>query len=341
MKKKMKILIIGPAWVGDIVMAQTLFRWLKKRHPDLEIDVLAPTWTKPLLDRMPEIHESLSSPFNHGELRFGDRYRLGVSLRERHYEQAIVLSNSYKSALVPYFAKISRRTGWIGEMRYGLLNDVRWLNKRHFPKMVQRFIALGLEKGEPLPIELPYPQLQISPSSVNATLNRLSLSKSDELILALCPGSEFGPSKQWPADYYADIARAKLSEGWRVWLFGSVKDKEITDSIITATEHQAENLSGMTELSEAVDLLSLASLVVTNDSGLMHIAAALGRSLIVIYGSTSPEFTPPLSKKAQILRSSLSCSPCFKRTCPYRHHDCMKKLKPEQILEAATTIFSS
>ena len=337
----MKILIIGPAWVGDMVMAQALFRWLKKRYPDSEIDVLAPAWTKPLLDRMPEIHESLDFPFSHGELRLGDRYRLGVSLRKRHYEQAIVLSNSYKSALVPYFAKVLRRTGWIGEMRYGLLNDVRWLNKKHFPRMVQRFIALGLEKDEPMPVELPYPQLKISESSVDTTLNRLSLSKPNALILALCPGSEFGPSKQWPADYYADVARAKLSEGWRVWLFGSVKDKAITDSIVVSTEHQAENLSGVTELSETVDLLSLASLVITNDSGLMHIAAALDRSLVVIYGSTSPEFTPPLSKKAQILKSTLPCSPCFKRTCPYRHHYCMKKLKPEQILESATTIFSS
>ena len=337
----MKILIIGPAWIGDMVMAQTLFRWLKKRHPDSEIDVLAPVWTKPLLDRMPEIHESLYSPFGHSELRLGDRYRLGVSLRERHYEQAIVLSNSYKSALVPYFAKVLRRTGWIGEMRYGLLNDVRRLNKKHLPRMIQRFIALGLEKDELLPIELPYPQLQISASSVDTTLNRFSLLKPDALILALCPGSEFGPSKQWPADYYADVARAKLSEGWRVWLFGSIKDKAIADSIIASTEYQAENLAGVTELSETVDLLSLASLVVTNDSGLMHIAAALGRSIVVIYGSTSPGFTPPLSEKAQILKSTLPCSPCFKRTCPYGHHYCMKKLKPEQVLEAATTIFSS
>ena len=337
----MKILIIGPAWVGDMVIAHTLFRWLKQRHPDSEIDVLAPAWTKPLLDRMPEIHGSLYSPFSHGQLRLGDRYRLGVSLRERHYEQAIVLSNSYKSALVPYFAKVSRRTGWIGEMRYGLLNDVRRLHKKHLPQMIQRFIALGLEKGESLPVELPHPQLQVSVSSVDTTLNRLSLSKPDALILALCPGAEFGPSKQWPADYYADVARAKLAEGWRVWLFGSVKDKVMADSIAALTEHRAENLAGATKLNEAVDLLSLASLVVTNDSGLMHIAAALGRPLVVIYGSTSPGFTPPMSQKAQILKSTLSCSPCFKRTCPYRHHHCMKELKPEQILEAATIIFSS
>lgn len=337
----MKILIIGPAWVGDMVMAQTLFKWLKQRYPDSEIDVLAPAWTKPLLDRMPEIHESLDFPFGHGELRLGDRYRLGISLRERNYKQAIVLPNSYKSALVPYFAKVLRRTGWIGEMRYGLLNDVRRLNKKHFPQMIQRFIALGLEKDEPLPIELPHPQLHILASSVYTALNRLSLSKPNALILALCPGSEFGPSKQWPVDYYANVARAKLSEGWRVWLFGSVKDKSITDSISTLTEHQAENLAGMTGLSETVDLLSLASLVITNDSGLMHIAAALGRSIVVMYGSTSPEFTPPLSKKAQILKSALPCSPCFKRACPYGHHYCMKKLKPEQILEAATTIVSS
>ncbi|WP_244670063.1 lipopolysaccharide heptosyltransferase II [Coxiella endosymbiont of Amblyomma nuttalli] len=337
----MKILIIGPAWIGDMVMTQTLLNLLKQRHPNSEIDVFAPAWTKPLLDHMSEVHESLDSPFGHSELRLGDRYRLGILFRERHYEQAIILSNSYKSALIPYFARIPRRIGWIGEMRYGLLNDIRWLNKKHLPQMIQRIMILGLKKGEPLPIKLPYPQLQISASSVDTTLNRLSLSKKDTPILALCPGAEFGPSKQWPMNYYADIARAKLSEGWRVWLFGSMKDKAITDSITALTKHQAENLAGVTKLSEAVDLLSLASLVITNDSGLMHIAAALSRPMVVIYGSTSSKFTPPLSKKSKILRSTLQCSPCFKRTCPYGHYNCMRELKPKQILEAATTILSS
>ncbi|MBT8506431.1 lipopolysaccharide heptosyltransferase II [Coxiella-like endosymbiont of Rhipicephalus sanguineus] len=334
MKNNRKILIIGAAWVGDMVMAQTLFKLLKQRTPECQIDVLAPAWTKPLLNRMPEVQESLDSPFDHGEFRLMDRYRLGLTLRERRYDQAIVLPNSYKSALVPWFAKVPWRTGWMREMRYALLNDVRYLNKKQLPLMIQRFIALGLEKGESLPDELPHPELQISESNVNTTLHRFSLS-ADTPILSLCPGAEFGPSKQWPVSYFAEVANVKLAEGWQVWLFGSAKDKSVTDSIVSLVSRPIENLAGVTQLSEAVDLLSLASLVVTNDSGLMHIAAALQRPLVAVYGSTSPDFTPPLSSQAKILKSSLSCSPCFKRHCPYGHHRCMKELTPRRLLELA------
>lgn len=328
-----KILIIGPAWVGDMVMAQTLFKLLKQRMPSCQIDVLAPAWTKPLSDRMPEVQNSLVSPFGHGELRLMDRYHLGLTLREHHYDQAIVLPNSCKSALVPWFAKVPRRTGWMRkEMRYVLLNDVRYLSKKQLPLMIQRFIALGLEKGENLPDKLPYPRLQVLDSNVKVTLDRFSLSV-DAPILALCPGAEFGPSKQWPVTYFAEVAKAKLAEGWKVWLFGSAKDKLVTNSIVSLVSNAVKNLAGATQLSEAVDLLSLASLVITNDSGLMHIAAALQRPLVAIYGSTSPDFTPPLSYKAKILKSSLPCSPCFKRKCPYIHHRCMEELIPKRVLE--------
>lgn len=334
MNNNRKILIIGPAWVGDMVMAQMLFRLLKQRMSQCQIDVLAPAWTKPLLDRMPEVQESLDSPFSHGEFRLIDRYHLGLILRKRRYDQAIVLPNSYKSALVPWFAKVPRRTGWMGEMRYTLLNDIRYLNKKQLPLMIQRFIALGLEKGESLSDKFFYPELKISKSNVNTTLHQFSLS-AETPILALCPGAEFGPSKQWPVSYFAEVANAKLAEGWQVWLFGSMKDKSVTDSIVSLVTHPIQNLAGLTQLSETVDLLSLASLVVTNDSGLMHIAAALHRSLVAVYGSTSPDFTPPLSSQAKILKSSLSCSPCFKRHCPYgrRYHPCMKELTPKRVLE--------
>ena len=332
--KKKQMLIIGPAWIGDMIMAQTLFKLLKQRTPDLEIDVLAPTWTKPLLDRMSEVREALNSPFGHGELRLKGRYRLGVAFQDRHYDQAIVLPNSYKSALIPWFAKVPCRTGWVGEMRYGLLNDIRSLDKKRLPLMIQRFISLGLKKDEPFPSELQKPELRISESNLNTTLNSFSLSVQRP-ILALCPGSEFGPSKQWPIAYYAEVAEAKLAEGWQIWLFGSVKDKFITDSIVSLVSGSIENLAGMIQLSEAIDLLSLASLVVANDSGLMHISAALQRPLVAVYGSTSPDFTPPLSAQAKILKLTLSCSPCFKRHCLYGHHRCMEKLTPNRVLELA------
>ncbi|MFW0079129.1 MAG: lipopolysaccharide heptosyltransferase II [Coxiella endosymbiont of Haemaphysalis qinghaiensis] len=330
--KNKKILIIGPAWIGDMIMAQTLFKLLKQRTPNLEIDVLAPAWTKPLLNRMPEVWEALSSPFGHGEFRLKERYQLGVVLQDRHYDQAIVLPNSHKSALIPWFAKVPCRTGWVGEMRYGLLNDIRPLDKKRLPLMIQRFIALGLKRDEPFPAEFRQPKLRISESNLNTTLNGFSLSVQRP-ILALCPGGEFGPSKRWPIAYYAEVAKAKLAEGWQVWLFGSVRDKFIADSIVSLVSGSIKNLAGMTQLSEAIDLLSLASLVVTNDSGLMHISAALQRPLVVLYGSTSPDFTPPLSAQAKILKLALSCSPCFRRHCLYGHHRCMEELTPNRVLE--------
>ncbi|WP_267257072.1 lipopolysaccharide heptosyltransferase II [Coxiella endosymbiont of Ornithodoros maritimus] len=333
MNSSKKILIVGPTWVGDMVMAQTLFICLKHCYPDAQIDVLAPAWTKPLLEGMPEISGTIDSPFGHGEVRLRERYRLGVALRERGYDQAIVLQNSYKSALIPYWANIPQRTGWVGEMRYGLLNDIRRLDKKRLALMIHRYIALGLGQGEPLPTELPWPQLRISPAKRATALSRLALQEPVALLLALCPGAEFGPAKQWPAEYYAEVAKNKLADGWQVWIFGSSKDKVAANRIESLTGGRARNLAGVTTLSEAVHLLSLASGVIANDSGLLHVAAALDRPVIAVYGPTTPSFTPPLSKKAETAKLDLPCSPCFKRECPYGHQQCMKSLKPAIILE--------
>jgi heptosyltransferase-2 len=329
-----RILIIGPAWIGDMVMAQTLFTLLKQRNPQRQLDVLAPAWTKPLLERMPEVNQALNLPFNHGELRLRERYQLAKSLRQQNYEQVIVLPNSFKSALIPFCSKIPRRTGWVGEMRYPLLNDIRRLDKSKLPLMIQQFMALGLEKGEQLPQNPALPSLSISAASVEKTLQTLNITRPTAPILALCPGAEFGPSKRWPAEYYAEIAKKKLAEGWQVWLFGSVKDKLITDQIETLTDHRVLNLAGNTKLTEAIDLLSLANLVVTNDSGLMHIAAALSRPIVAIYGSTSTKFTPPLTEQVKILQLKLPCSPCFQRECPLTHFKCMNDLKPDLVIAA-------
>jgi heptosyltransferase-2 len=238
-----RILIIGPAWIGDMVMAQTLFTLLKQRNPQRQLDVLAPAWTKPLLERMPEVNQALNLPFNHGELRLRERYQLAKSLRQQNYEQVIVLPNSFKSALIPFSSKIPRRTGWVGEMRYPLLNDIRRLDKSKLPLMIQQFMALGLEKGEQLPQNPALPSLSISAASVEKTLQTLNITRPTAPILALCPGAEFGPSKRWPAEYYAEIAKKKLAEGWQVWLFGSVKDKLITDQIETLTRSSRAQFS--------------------------------------------------------------------------------------------------
>lgn len=328
-----RILIVGPAWVGDMVMAQVLFRLLKAQDPFCQIDVVAPAWSRPLLVRMPEIRRAIDLPFEHGEFAFGRRRALGLSLREEQYDQAIVLPNSWKSALIPFYAKIGKRTGWRGEMRYGLLNDIRLLDKSQLPLMIERFAALAVSRHSPLPERLPWPELRVDPASIEASLSALSLPRNDRPILALCPGAEFGPSKRWPERHYATVARHYLQLDWRVWLFGSKNDQKICDAIVQRTG-ESVNLAGRTSLSQAIDLLSLATQVVSNDSGLMHIAAALGRPLVVPYGSSSPRFTPPLTHEVRILRQGLDCSPCFKRECPLTHMNCLNELLPATVLKA-------
>ncbi|HYY16736.1 MAG TPA: lipopolysaccharide heptosyltransferase II, partial [Gammaproteobacteria bacterium] len=190
-----QVLIVGPSWVGDMVMAQSLFRVLKQRHPAIHIDVLAPAWSRPLLTRMPEVRNALELPLRHGELRLTRRYQLGRSLRTSGYEWSIVLPNSFKSALVPFWARIPQRTGYVGELRLGVLNDVRRLDKARLPMTVQRFMTLGLPPGDPLPgPPFPTPHLTVEAAAVVRSLERLGLRPAARL-LALCPGAEFGPAK--------------------------------------------------------------------------------------------------------------------------------------------------
>ncbi|PIA72251.1 lipopolysaccharide heptosyltransferase II [Pseudomonas sediminis] len=332
----MKILIVGPSWVGDMVMAQTLFQCLKQRHPECEIDVLAPDWSRPILERMPEVRAALSLPLGHGVLDLATRRRIGKSLVGQ-YDQAILLPNSLKSALVPWFAGIPKRTGWKGEMRYGLLNDIRTLDKDRYPLMIERFMALAHEPGAALPQPYPQPRLQIDEFSREAALSKFGL-PLDRPVLALCPGAEFGEAKRWPAEHYAKVAEIKIREGWQVWLFGSKNDHAVGEDIrmrlIPGLREEVSNLSGQTSLAEAIDLMSAATAVVSNDSGLMHVAAALNRPLVAVYGSTSPGFTPPLADRVEIVRLGLECSPCFERTCRYGHYNCLRELKPRPVIEA-------
>ncbi|NER61303.1 lipopolysaccharide heptosyltransferase II [Pseudomonas sp. MAFF212428] len=332
----MRILIIGPSWVGDMVMAQTLFHVLKQRHPTCVIDVLAPEWSRPILERMPEVRQALSFPLGHGALELATRRRIGKSLAGQ-YDQAILLPNSLKSALVPFFAGIPQRTGWRGELRYGLLNDVRKLDKARYPLMIERFMALGYPAGAALPKPYPRPSLQIEAGSRDAALAKFGLSL-DRPVLALCPGAEFGEAKRWPSEHYAKVAEIKIREGWQVWLFGSKNDHAVGESIrerlIPGLREESVNLSGETSLAEAIDLLSCSDAVVSNDSGLMHVAAALNRPLVAVYGSTSPGFTPPLAEQVEVVRLGLECSPCFDRTCRFGHYNCLRQLEPEAVASA-------
>jgi len=342
------ILIIGPSWVGDMVMAQSLFKVLKAENPGVTIDVLAPQWSLPILARMPEVRHGIVMKVGHGRLGLRTRLSISRSLRSEKYDQAIALPNAFKSALIPIFARIPKRTGWRGEMRYGLLNDIRLLNKARYPLMVERFVALAFEEGRRLPKHIPKPELCINPENRQLAREQFKLF-DDAPILALCPGAEFGGAKRWPENYYAQVAQAYIDKGYQVCLFGSANDQPVTNDIrnfITQSDREkCIDLAGQTTLAEAVDLLSLADLVVSNDSGLMHVAAALQRPLVVVYGSTSPDFTPPLADRVAVLFEPVDCGPCFQRDCPKSQTEerlkCLLDLQPQRVLSALASLSES
>lgn len=408
-----KILIIAPSWIGDMVMAEPLLKILQQRHsrdshsyshaytPPVRdhnqtatiIDVVVPAYLAPLLARMPHINHVWTTSFTHGNADLKARWLLARRLREQHYAQVIVLPNSFKSALLPFWARIPRRTGWRGEMRYALLNDMRILDAKRFPFMVQRLAALGFNSDDAWLTEiakfdlsrllLTSQQAQISPQTpapqqaivtaaaislvprlttnaacIAQTLAELrpilpelpelpelpALSASQELpelpaarskpTLALCMGAEYGEAKRWPATYFAEVAKHKFKEGWNIWLFGGASDVALAGEVQFASGNICLDLTGKTTLAQAVDLLSLTQAVVTNDTGLMHIAAALDLPVVAIYGSSSPQFTPPLTSKVRILSLNLPCSPCFQRRCLLGHFRCMLELHPVLVLQA-------
>ena len=329
-----RILVVGPAWVGDMVMSQSLFITLKQRHPDTDIDVLAPSWSKPLLARMPEVSSAVMMPLEHGELGIGVRKRLGRAIRFR-YSQAIVLPRSWKSALTPAFARIPVRTGYRGEFRYGLINDMRPLDKKLLTQTVQRYTALGLERDAALPPVIHQPKLRVDPDNQKLLLDINNL-KLDKPVVALLPGAEYGPAKRWPIERYSELARRLVDSGRQVWVFGSAKEHELGDRIQRTTGEGVTNLCGSTKLVDAIDLLALAQCAVTNDSGLMHIAAAVGVKLVALYGSSTPAYTPPLTDKADVVYLNISCSPCFERECPLGHLNCLMGISVDDVFRRAT-----
>ncbi|MCV9879049.1 ADP-heptose--LPS heptosyltransferase RfaF [Brenneria izbisi] len=338
----MKILVIGPSWVGDMMMSHSLYRTLKAEHPEAVIDVMAPAWCRPLLARMPEVNQALAMPLGHGALALGERRRLGFSLRDAHYDRAYVLPNSFKSALVPFFANIPHRVGWRGEMRYGLLNDLRVLDKTAFPLMVQRYVALAFDRSrihsaQDLPQPLLWPQLQVNQVEISDMTSTFHLTDVRPLI-GFCPGAEFGPAKRWPHYHYAALAQALIERGYQVALFGSVKDRPAGDDILQALTEEARqycaNLAGQTSLEQAVVLIAACHAVVSNDSGLMHVAAALNRPLVALYGPSSPDFTPPLSAQAQVIRLISGYHRVRKGEAEQGYHQSLIDIQPERVLTA-------
>ncbi|MFA5123963.1 lipopolysaccharide heptosyltransferase II [Zavarzinia sp.] len=332
----MKILVVAPSWIGDTILAQPLFALLKRNNPDVRIEVLAPDWSAPLLTRMAEVDAVVINPFRHGEFGFATRRALGRRLAGADFSAAYVLPNSWKSALVPFFARIPRRIGYQGESRYLLLNERHRLDVAAHPQLVQRYAALA----GPLPASLPLPHLSSTAEQQQTVRSALNL-PLDAAPVIFCPGAEYGPAKRWPTQHFAALARLVATPQNPVWLVGSAKDAAVGDDIARAAEGAALNLCGRSTLEQAIDLIASARCVVSNDSGLMHVAAALGRPLVALYGSSSPAYTPPLSAQARIVSRNLPCSPCFKRECPLGHFDCMNGITPQQVAATVTAQFQA
>ncbi len=326
----MKALIVAPSWIGDTVMAQPLFVRLHERIPNLELHALAPRWVAPVLQRMPQIAGVIDSPFGHGQLSLKARWSLARDLAAMKFDRVYVLPNSLKSALVPFMAGIPERIGFTGESRIGLINTRHTLDKAALPEMAERFAQLAEPVGAPLPRPIPLPQLASTREQQAASFALLGVERPEKLVI-FCPGAEYGPAKRWPTRHFATLARELAARGYTVWSLGSPKDAPVGDEI--AAQGPARNLCGKTSLHQAIDLIAAADFVVCNDSGLMHVAAALGRPLTALYGSSSPGFTPPLSPLAKVISLKLECSPCFKRECPLGHLDCLEKLDPERVLK--------
>jgi heptosyltransferase-2 len=319
-----RILVVAPNWIGDALMTQPLLARLREKLPDARIDALAPAWVAPVLRRMPELAEVIDVAFRHGALDLRERWRLGRALRARRYDQAIVLPNSWKSALVPFFADIPIRSGYIGESRYGLLNLKYREKDKERPPMALHYARLSEKPGTAPREPLPEPRLKVDPAAARATVTRFGIVGDYAVV---CPGAEYGPAKRWP--YFAELSsRVNLP----LVILGSAGDRAAAASLA------GRNLIGQTSLDEAIELISCAEFVVTNDSGLMHVAAAVGTPQVALFGSSSPKHTPPLSSRARVLWLGIECSPCYARECPLGHFRCMRELSADRVLDEVASM---
>ncbi|WKE65815.1 lipopolysaccharide heptosyltransferase II [Gallaecimonas kandeliae] len=335
----MKVLVVGPSWVGDMVMAQALFIRLQQEHPGATIDVLAPGWSLPIIQRMPQVRRGIAAPWGHGKLNPRAQWQLARELAREGYDKAIILPRSFKSALIPFLARIPERVGFSGEGRSLLLTDARKRRPTRdgnqiTDKTVWRYLGLGVSRADyrRYQFEVPFPALDTDQANIASVMAKLAL-PTDKPAVALCPGAEYGPSKQWPLANHRALAGALAERGYQVWVMGGPKDVEAGDTIAQGQDG-VYNLCGKTRLEDTVDLFAHCQSVVSHDSGLMHVAAASGAKVVAIYGSTSPDFTPPLTDKAIILRHPIECSPCFERTCRFGHYRCLTEITVQQVLEA-------
>ncbi len=331
----MRVLLIAPNWIGDAVMAQPLLALLARRWPSATFDAVAAPHIAPVIQAMPEIHSVLTLPLVRGTLQLRSRWQLAATLRERRYDRCYVLPNSFKTAITPWLARIPIRIGHRGEARYGLLNRRLDAGSSKARLMVEHYAMLAQEPGQPLPNRLPDPVLRPDPA-ISEQVRRTHLAQVGSHYLVLCPGAEYGPAKRWPTRHFAALVRL-ASRHWpdtTVVCLGAGKDRGLATEIRTLSAQPVLNLAGDTQLDEAIAIIAMARGVVSNDSGLMHVAAALGRPLVAVFGSSDPRHTPPLSPNAKVQWLHLSCSPCFARTCPMGHTNCLNQIEPAHVMSA-------
>ncbi len=330
----MRTLIVAPNWIGDAVMAQPLLALLRRGDPHGTIDVLAPAHVGAVFAAMAEVGEVMVAPQAHGRLQLAARWRLARALRARRYDRAYVLPNSLKSAIVPWLAGIRVRVGYRGEARRGLVNRMHAPAPSRRP-MVEFYAQLAAEPGAPVPAGVPEPRLACDEDRIARTLRKFGVHGAEPLFV-LAPGAEYGPAKRWPARHYAALAVMVAAE-WpeaNIVLLGGPKDRALATEITALSGQALKNLCGDTSLEEAIALIAGASGVVSNDSGLMHVAAAFARPQVAVFGSSDPRHTPPRSERARVEWLHLDCSPCFQRECPLGHLNCLNGLPPQQVFES-------
>ncbi len=318
------ILIVPYMWIGDFVRCHTVVRLLKARFPAAQVDVLTTKMVAPLLDYMPGVRKGVVWDLPRKRLALGQHRALAARFRAEGYGRALVMPRTWKSALAPYLAGIPERTGFFGELRIGLLNDLR-AGEKELPRMVDRCAALALPKDAAPPRDLPLPQLVVAPPEIAHWRQRHGLVENGRRIIALAPGA-VGPSKRWPG--FAEVARKLTAQGLSVWVVGGPGERQLAAGIVAGLDH-AHDLTG-TDLRNAILALATADVALSNDSGLLHVAAGLGTRSIGIFGPTSPWHWAPLNPLADVIEpaTEVSCRPCHKPVCRYGHHQCMRDIDP-------------